>query len=83
MTLKEQFPDVSMRIREKKKLDVNYKAVELFKDIQYNPITLDQKFYDNEFRKWHYKVLIYLGFLFTALYYFVLHGKSIYTWITS
>jgi hypothetical protein len=83
MTLIERFPDVSMFIREKKKLDSKYKAAEVFKDIHYEPITLDQKFYDREFRIWHYKLLVYLGVLFTALFYLVLNGKSIYNWIAS
>jgi hypothetical protein len=83
MTLIEQFPDVSMLIREKKKLNLKYTAAEFFKDIRYNPISADQKFYDQEFRTWHFKLLIYLGLLFTGLFFLVLNARIILTWIAS
>jgi hypothetical protein len=82
MTLAQQFPDVSMLIREKKKLSLKYNEAELFKDIHYNPISVEQKFYDKEFRNWHYKVLIYLACLFTGLYYLILNARVILSWLT-
>jgi hypothetical protein len=81
MTLAQQFPDVSMLIREKKKLNVKYSAEELFKDIQYNPMSAEQKFYDQEFKTWHYKVLIFLALLFTGLFYLVLNARIILNWL--
>jgi hypothetical protein len=80
MTLAQQFPDVSMLIREKKKLNLNYSAADLFKDIRYDPISADQKFYDQEFRTWHYKLLISLGLLFTGLIFLVLNARVILNW---
>jgi hypothetical protein len=80
MTLAQQFPDVSMSIREKKKLNLKHQ-VELFKNIHYNPISADQKFYDQQFRTWHYKLLIYLALLFTGLFYLVLNARVILNWL--
>jgi hypothetical protein len=80
MTLAQQFPDVSMLIREKKKLNLKYQA-ELFKDIRYNPISADQKFYDQQFKTWHYKLLIYLALLFTGMFYLVLNARVILNWL--
>jgi hypothetical protein len=82
MTLAQQFPDVSMLIREKKKLNLKYSAA-LFKDIHYDPISADQKFYDQEFRTWHYKLLVYLGLLFTGLFYLVLNARFVLYWLAS
>lgn len=81
MTLAQQFPDVSMLIRDKKKLNLKYDQVELFKDIHYNPISAEQKFYDQQFKTWHYKLLIYLAFLFASMYYLVLNARVILNWL--
>jgi hypothetical protein len=83
MTLIEQFPDVSMQIREKRKLDSQNKIGDLLKHFEYNPVTYDQKFYDKEFRIWHFKVLAFLGLSCTALFYLLLNGKIIFNWIAS
>jgi hypothetical protein len=81
MTLAQQFPDVSMLIREKKKHNLKHSATEIFKDIHYNPISAEQKFYDQEFRTWHFKLLVYLAFLFTSLFYLVLNARVILSWL--
>jgi hypothetical protein len=83
MTLAQQFPDVSMLIREKKKLNLKDSAEKLFNDIQHNPNTDDQKFYDQEFRTWHYKLLVYLGILFTGLFVLIFNARDILNWIAS
>jgi hypothetical protein len=82
MTLLQQFPDVSNLIREKKKFDLKYNAV-LFKDIHYNSITSEQKFYEKEFKTWHYKLLLGLGLIFTGLYFFILNARAIVNWVVS
>ena len=61
-----------MQIREKKKFDLKHN-VELFKDI--HPLTMDQAFYDKEFRTWHIKILIGLGLVFTALFVLILNAR--------
>jgi hypothetical protein len=81
MTLAQQFPDVSMLIREKRKINFKYSEADLFKDIHYNPISADQKFYDQEFRTWHYKLLIYIGLLFTGLFFLVFNARTILNWL--
>jgi hypothetical protein len=81
MTLAQQFPDVSMLIREKNKLNLKYNEALLFKDIHYNPISADQKFYDREFKTWHYKLLIYIALLFTGMFYLVLNARVILSWL--
>jgi hypothetical protein len=83
MTLIEQFPDVSTLIRKKKKVEVKYKAAEVFKDLELNSTKADQDFYDREFRIWHYKLLVFLGLLFSTLFYLILNGRSILNWIAS
>ena len=83
MTLAQQFPDVSMLIREKKKLNLKYSAANLFKNIRYNPISADEKFYDQQFRTWHYKLLVYLAILFTGLFFLALNARVILNWLAS
>jgi hypothetical protein len=83
MTLAQQFPDVSMLIREKKKLNLKYSTAEVLKDINYNPLADDQKFYDQEFRTWHYKLLVSVGVLFTGLFFLIFNARVILNWIAS
>ena len=81
MTLAQQFPDVSMLIREKRKLNLKNHQAELFKDLHYNPISADQKYYDQQFKTWHYTLLIYVALLFTGLFYLVLNARVILNWL--
>jgi hypothetical protein len=83
MSLIEQFPDISMLIRDKKRLDLKYNAAKLFKDIQYKPIISDQEFHDKEFRTWHIKLLLCVGITITIVFYVALNAKSILSWMTS
>ena len=65
-----------MEIREKKRFDLRYN-VELFKDI--HPLTVDQAFYDKEFRTWHFKMLIGLGLFFITLFILILNASILLT----
>jgi hypothetical protein len=67
MTIKEQFPDISMLIREKQKSRSKFSAATLFKNIHYTPEILEQKFYDNEFRRWHLKLIAFISVLVVSM----------------
>ena len=71
MTLAEQFPDVSMLIREKNKLNLKYNAALLFKDIHHMVISPDQNFYNKEIRILNFElisfIVVSLGMLFFAI----------------
>ena len=56
-----------MLIREKRKLQSKFNASTLFKDIHYTPEILEQKFYDSEFRKWHFKLIGFISVLVVLL----------------
>lgn len=83
MTLIEQFPDVSMLIREQKKLDLNYNATVLFKDIQYNPISAEQKRYKKVSNESQFRILVYLGGLFATLLFIAANARAILNWVSS
>jgi hypothetical protein len=83
MTLAQQFPDVSMLIREKQKLNLKHNAAELFKDIRYDTISTEEKSYDHEFTAPHYKQLIYGGLVFTGLFFLLLNARMILNWVIS
>jgi hypothetical protein len=81
MTLIEQFPDVSMLMRDKKKQEANNKASPI--KTGYNSmITSEQRYYDQEFRNWHYKLLFGIGLILTGLYFLVLNGRTIINWLS-
>lgn len=80
MTLVEQFPDISKLTREKNKL--NSKCKVLLFEGDFDIITPEQKFYDREFRIWHYKVLAVVLLIVTGIYFLVLNGRSIINWLT-
>jgi hypothetical protein len=83
MTLAEQFPDISMLVREKRKLDLKTDAILLLKNIDYSPVSAEQRFYDRAFRIFHYKLLAVIFMLFASLFYLVLNGQGIWKWIIS
>jgi hypothetical protein len=84
MTLAEQFPDASVLIRAKHKLNPKYNSIALFKDIHFTPLTVhDAKFYEKSFRLFHYKLLASIVVLSTALFFLILNGQAIWKWISS
>jgi hypothetical protein len=82
MTLIEQFPDISDAIREKNKIDMKNHEI-FFKHLDNNSITQTQKFYDKEFRIWHYKLLVGIVIIWTALYFLILNARGILNAIVS
>jgi hypothetical protein len=83
MTLIEQFPDVSMMIRKKRKADLKHNAPFIFKGISFTPFVLDQRFYDNEFKQWHYKLSAGISILLTGIFLLILHGHSLWKYLIS
>jgi hypothetical protein len=81
MNLIQQFPDVSKKMREKLKLSKkDYSAIE---DGPYYQSNVLAKYYDREFRKWHFKMLLILATLFGSIYMIVMHSPQIFKWIMS
>ena len=78
MTLAEQFPDISMLIRARNKLNVKYNAARLFKDIRYMAITPAKRFYDKEIRKVHYELISFIVVLLGTLGFVFLNGHSLW-----
>jgi hypothetical protein len=77
MTLAEQFPDVSMLIRKRNKLNLKYNAAFLFKDIRYMGISPNQRFYDKEIRIFHFELISFIVVLLGMLGFVILNGHSL------
>jgi hypothetical protein len=82
MTLVEQFPDISIAIRAKRKNDLTNHG-SFFSSLDNNSITQTQKFYDKEFRVWHYKLLVGIVVIWAALYFLILNARGILNAIVS
>ena len=78
MTLAEQFPDISMLIRAKNKLNLKYNAARLFKDIRYMAITPVKSFYDKEIRKFRFELVSFVVFLLGTLCFVLLNAHSLW-----
>ena len=67
MTLIEQFPDVSMQIR---RLNQKKTQKKIGSQKEHYDNDIDKEldlYYDNEFRKWHNKLALIIGFIITCL----------------
>jgi hypothetical protein len=82
MTLAQQFPDISNALRAKKKNDLTNHG-SFFNSIENNSITQTQKFYDKQFKVWHYKLLVGIVIIWTALYFLILNARGILNAIVS
>lgn len=78
MTLAEQFPDVSMLIRARNKLNLKYNAALLFKDIRYVAISPLQRIYDKEIRKFRFELISFIVVLLGTLSFVLLNGHSLW-----
>ena len=76
MTLAEQFPDVSMLIRARNKLNLKYNASLLFKGIRY--ISPLQKFYNKEIRILNYELISFIVLSLGTLFFVFLNGHSLW-----
>jgi hypothetical protein len=83
MTLAQQFPDVSGVVRKKHKKNSSHDATPIFKSRPFKSLEFDQKFYDHEFRIWHYKVIAFIAILLTSMFMLVLNGRNLFNWIMS
>ena len=80
MNLIHQFPDVSMKMRDKFKLR---KKAYLWKDVN-TQLTYDKgmtRFYDNEFRKWHFKLIFIIVLGIASLYFIILNAPGFFQWV--
>ena len=78
MTLAEQFPDVSMLIRARNKLNLKYNAALLFKDIRYVAISPLKRIYDKEIRKFRFELISFIVVLLGTLSFVLLNGQSLW-----
>jgi len=78
MTLAEQFPDVSMHIRDRNKLNLKYNAALLFKDIRYMAISPNKRIYDKEIRKFRFELISFVVVLLGTLGFILLNGHSLW-----
>jgi hypothetical protein len=83
MTLAEQFPDISMVIREKRKLNLKYNEALFFNNIHGHFISAEQKSYDKKFRVFHVKLIGMISFLVVSLFLLILNGQAIWKWAAS
>jgi len=77
MTLAEQFPDVSMLVRDRNKLNLKYKASLLFKGIGYPAISPLQKFCNKENRILNFELISFIVLFVGTLFFVVLNGHSL------
>ena len=80
MTLAEQFPDVSMLIRDRNKLKLNlkYNASLLVKGIRYTAISPLQKFYNKEIRILNFELISFIVVSLGTLFFVLLNGHSLW-----
>jgi hypothetical protein len=78
MTLAEQFPDVSMLIRERNKLNLKRNAALFFKSIRYTAISPLQKFYNKEIRILNFELVAFIVVLLGTLFFVFLNGHSLW-----
>jgi hypothetical protein len=83
MNLIKQFPDITEKMRLKiKTTQKSYKAANAAQ-----PIYLEDeavvKFYEGEFKRWHFKLFFIVGAILAILYYGLLQSASIFNWIVA
>jgi hypothetical protein len=83
MTLVEQFPDASMFLRKKKKANLKSLDALRMKDADHTILSEDQKFYDKEFRVFHFKLASFIFILLAALFLLILNGQTLWNMIMS
>lgn len=84
MNLIEQFPDVSMKMREKCNMRrKKYRQTFFREPLTYNPDRTLAKFYEREFRKLHLKVFVIIAALLAGFYLIMLNSRWLYQGITS
>jgi hypothetical protein len=82
MNLIQQFPDVSMQMRDKLRLKKTRKGNSGFQSRDHNDNAADLTvFYDNEFRKWHYKLGLIIVLAITGLYAVTFTISGIFQWL--
>ena len=78
MTLAKQFPDVSMLIRDRNKLNLKYNAALLFKDIRYMTISPKKRIYDKEMRKFRFELISFIVVLLGMVSFVLVNGQSLW-----
>jgi hypothetical protein len=82
MTLIEQFPDVSEKVRAKFKIALRKQRDEnAFRELPYDHDKSLVKFYDDEFRKWHIKLLFIILSIVAMIYGLVFNAPGLFKWI--
>lgn len=78
MNLIEQFPDISVTMRAKYKLQQkNYNAATANAEIPFNKDKAMADFYSNEFRNWHFKLVLIITTLLGSIYALTLNFSSL------
>lgn len=85
MNLVKQFPDVSVQIREKRKLGYNRNryAIATANAQKFDQIKTIDNLYDGAFMKWHYTLLFIIMSLFASIYFIILNSSSLFSWVIS
>jgi hypothetical protein len=72
MTLSQQFPDFSVITTNERTLRKQlFRSTNEKSKAVANKLDADTKYYENEFRKWHYKLLLIISLILTGLYTFL------------
>jgi hypothetical protein len=83
MSLIEQFPDISEKVRAKIKMSGrNYKAANAPFPLSYCESDAVTKYYEGQFKRWHLKLLFTLAVCVSLLYFTLLQSARILHWIT-
>lgn len=82
MNLIQQFPDVSPLIRNRVKWNQNIRHEKRMsmRHLEDNDPEI-VRFYDNEFKKWHYKLTLIIAFGIACLYGVIFTASGIFQWI--
>jgi hypothetical protein len=82
MTLVEQFPDHTYKIREKLRMTApNYAVIKAITPVMSESDKTLAKFYDDEFRRWHYKFIFILAGCFISLCTIIASAPGILEWM--
>jgi hypothetical protein len=82
MNLIKQFPDITEKMRSKIKVtQKNYKTAYAAQVIYVEDEAV-VKFYEGEFRRWHFKLFFIVGSILAILYFGLLQSASVFNWVT-
>jgi hypothetical protein len=83
MTLAEQFPDASIMLRTKFRMDVKNRRRHIGSEQLAIEDKVMAKFYQDEYKKWHIKLVVIVVACLASFYFVVANLPGFFKWILS